>query len=49
MNEIMEALEQSELIIQTSKTRSRRIWFAIRFEILLTKEVSKQTNLCSRS
>ena len=50
MNEIMEALEQSELIIIHRHLRpDPDIWFAIRFEILLTKEVSKQTNLCSRS
>ena len=47
MNEIMEALEQSELIIIHRHLRPDPD--AIRFEILLTKEVSKQTNLCSRS
>ena len=50
MNEIMEALEQSELIIIHRHLRpDQTLWFASGFEILLTKEVSKQTNLCGRS
>ena len=51
MNEIMEALEQSELIIIHRHLRPDPDAYGsqLGFEILLTKEVSKQTNLCSRS